>query len=527
MIKIERSKDGFDVEAREVIAVLAKLPNVSFEMAEGIVGLLQIPEAAGAVCALESATRWATSEARGLTFDKVETEVVEHRGPEILRLILQAHADSQGNGDVGEAVESADKTGSLVRFTHRRERTRTIQTTVGSVVIRRLTYSRRGEQSIVPQDDRLNLPVRGFSHVLSRKVVTQAARAPYEETGRTVEELTGRHVSVASMLELVSESAVDFDDFYAQRKVSESNSELLVASVDCKGIPMRRETAPKRRRLKRLVRGEKPDKKKMASVSAVYEVDPFQRTADEVLGTTVNGHRPRLARTDRPRPQNKRAWASLDKTKDEMFEQVLEEMQRRDSDRRKVWVCVTDGDPALDTRARKILGADGPLVVVRDIFHVTEYLWKAANAFHREGSEEAGQFVSRYLEKILAGKVSQVARGIRQSATKRGLKGNKRKVVDTVCRYLLRNKHAMRYDEYLRTGLPIASGVVEGACRHLVKDRLERAGMRWTIPGAEAILKMRALEICADTSEYWEYHLKQQHARLYGRRTWKAAFSAA
>jgi hypothetical protein len=278
---------------------------------------------------------------------------------------------------------------------------------------------------------------------------------------------------------------------------------------------------------KRRRKGEKANRKKMATVAVVYEIDQYHRTVDEILGMTDVARGPRLVRTERPRPENKRAWASLCDGMDKMFDLVRDEMRRRDPEHRKTWVCVTDGDPALDLRAREILGADGPIIIIRDIFHVTEYLWKAAYGFHDEGSDEAEQFVTYYLGELLAGRVSQVVRGMRQSATKQGITGLHRRPVDDATRYFLNNKHAMLYDEYLELGLPIGSGVVEGACRHLVKDRMERSGMRWTLEGAEAVLKMRAIEICGDTEEYWRFHLKEEHDRRYGLRQWKPVQEAA
>src|SRR5206468_2479598 len=125
----------------------------------------------------------------------------------------------------------------------------------------------------------------------------------------------------------------------------------------------------------------------------------------------------------RPRPQHKRVWASLEKSKDEVFAEVAEEMRRRDPERTHVWVCVTDGDPALQKRALRVLGADGTVILVLDIFHVTEYLWDAGRAFHGEAATATRDWVEYYLEKILYGEASEAARGMRQSATKQGLRG--------------------------------------------------------------------------------------------------------
>ena len=154
-------------------------------------------------------------------------------------------------------------------------------------------------------------------------------------------------------------------------------------------------------------------------------------------------------------------------------------------------------------------------MLILDIIHVIEYLWKAAWAIHEEGDVEAEHWVSERLLQILRGKSSHVAGGIRRSATLRGLEGKAREAMDTCANYLLKYKEYLRYDEYLAEGFPIASGVIEGACRHLVKDRLEVTGARWSVSGAEALLKLRALRASGDFEEYWRYHLAREQERQH------------
>lgn len=180
---------------------------------------------------------------------------------------------------------------------------------------------------------------------------------------------------------------------------------------------------------------------------------------------------------------------------------------------------------ALHKRAIAYLKKEFPaLILVLDIIHVLGYLWKAAYAFHAEGSEEARLWVRERLLAILQGRVSSVVAGIRQSATKQGIRGKKRKALDKACNYFLNNKDRMQYDEYLAKGLPIASGAVEGACGHLVKDRMELTGALWDVEqdGAEAVLKIRALDKSGDFDEYWDFHMESEHERLYGEE-WRVA----
>jgi len=158
--------------------------------------------------------------------------------------------------------------------------------------------------------------------------------------------------------------------------------------------------------------------------------------------------------------------------------------------------------------------------LILDLLHVLEKLWKAAYVFHAEGSLEAEQWVRLRAQRILEGHVSQVVQSIRQMVTKLGLTGNQGKTLSAVSNYLYRNRTRMRYDQYLAAGLPIASGPVEGACKNLIKDRMERSGMRWTEAMAEAIVKLRAIYLSGDLDQYWAFHVQQEQNRLYSPGKW-------
>jgi hypothetical protein len=212
-----------------------------------------------------------------------------------------------------------------------------------------------------------------------------------------------------------------------------------------------------------------------------------------------------------PRPENKRVWASLLKGKTAVIQEVAEEMERRDPSASKTRVAVTDGERALQIRVDRKLN----VTLILDLIHVLEKLWKAAYVFHAEGSLEADLWVMDRTLRILFGDVGQVVKGIRQSITKRGLSGARRKTLEGVADYLYRNRARMRYDQYLANGWPIASGPVEGACKHLIKDRMERSGMRWTEQMAEAIVQLRAIYLSGDFDCYWQFHIEQDQRRLY------------
>ena len=260
-------------------------------------------------------------------------------------------------------------------------------------------------------------------------------------------------------------------------------------------------------------KGEKANKKKMAAVGAVYTIEPFVRTADDVIEEVMR----KKARERRPSPQNKRVRAELLVGKVALFLWLADEVIRRNPQGSKPVIFLSDGERALHDRQSEYL--PGNTVCILDLFHVMERLWKVAWCFFDERTQkhEAHQWVEERLKRLLDGKVNALIRGMRYQATQRGLKGQKRKTVGDAAEYFWRNRDRMKYDEYLAAGYPIGSGVVEGACRHLVKDRMERTGMRWLPSGAQAMLDLRATYLNGEWNAFWNFHVTQEDQRLYGK----------
>lgn len=265
----------------------------------------------------------------------------------------------------------------------------------------------------------------------------------------------------------------------------------------------------------------------MATVASVHTTEPHPRSAKQVAAALMDDGAPKAAAKTKPSPEYRRLCASVLKSKDDVIKEVAEEMQRRDQSHNKTAVCLMDGERALKKRAVKHLqSVFTDLILILYILHVLSYLWKAAHVFHEEGSEDARLWVRERLLNILNVKVSPVVAGMRQSATKRQLTDEEREPVDIACDYFLRNKDRMRYDEYLHLGLPIASGTAEGACGHLVKDRMELTGASWDVEAdpnrADAVLELRALDKSGDLKAYWDFHMMKAKERNYEVR-WKAA----
>jgi len=457
--------------------------------------------------------------------DRPEHEIEEElfqRSREMNRKMLEAHIRARGQGHVGPAVEVQDESGTVIHA-HPRVQERHESTLFGEISIERIAYRHPGKESIRPLDEQAHLPERSFSYAVQGRIAHRVALGPFDEALDAIEDLSGLNISKRSAEDLARDAATDFDAFYKQRVLMppEQTAGIVVGTVDGKGVPMVKEERVQP--VVRMGRGEKANKKKMATVAAVYTTEPRVRTPEEVTDSLF---RPELkavsggkaSKSRRHRPEQKRVWASLERSKDDIIQEVGEEMDVRDPNREKKHVVVTDGERALQHRVLKHIPG---VLLILDLLHVLERLWTIAHIFHEEGSVEAQEWVRDRALRILQGKVSQVVKGVGQSATKRGIKGDKREIIDSALGYLYANRDYMHYDRYLAEGLPIASGAVEGACKNLVKDRMERSGMRWKKPTAEAVLKLRALYLSDDFEAYWDFHVQQEQARLRGNTTWR------
>src|SRR6266496_2844210 len=318
--------------------------------------------------------------------------------------------------------------------------------------------------------------------------------------------------------QLAAAAAPDVEEFYAHRERSPLDpGDLLVLSCDGKGIVMRpdalrpataRQAAASKKKLKsRLSKGEKRNRKRIAEVGAVYDLSPAPRTSKDILPRT-DAERAQAAAA--PAARNKWLTASVVSDAAQVVARVFDEAQRRDPDQHRTWVAVVDGNNhQIDRITHEAAARSVPVTILVDFVHVLEYLCKAAWCFHNEGDPAAEQWVHRHATRILDGNARQTATAIRRAATTARLTRTQRENADTCANYLMNKSAHLDYPTALRNGWPIATGVIEGACRHLVKDRMDITGARWGLHGAEAILKLRAVRANGDFDDYWTYHLAQ------------------
>jgi hypothetical protein len=431
-----------------------------------------------------------------------------------------------GTGDVGEVTVLPE--GQEVRRLER-PHGRVYQSVFGRFELERVVYgSREGQKmAYVPFDTQLQLPESDFSYLLQDWAQSVAVENTYRRVPETLGRILEVHPSVDSLERMNLKMSETVRPFRESRPAPEHEEEgaLVVVSADGKGIPMRRATpeAP--------IQGHDPEseakvnRKKMAVVGTVYTIDPLARTPQEVVESLFCSPDDKPSLTPRPEPKHKRLWASLPHEQDgqevsateETFGWLAQEVRRRNPQADKPSVLLMDGQKSLWDAGQRMLPR-GDTIEILDLLHATPRIWDAAHLFYGKDEEQALSFVYDRVLRLLKGEVRSVVAGLRQMGTKHKLRGKKREKLAKMCGYLDNNAHRMRYDGYLAAGYPIASGVIEGACRHFIKDRMERSGMRWTIESAQAMLDMRSTYLNGDWDDFMRYRIAQETQRLYPHR---------
>lgn len=455
--------------------------------------------------------------AAGLTHAELEDRL-HSEGRELLRMLFQDHLDLRSCRE--ERIEEVVGAEGVARRYGEAGHARALETIFGEVTVTRIAYRRKGQANLHPADAALNLPEERYSHGLRHLCAVEASRGSFDETVEAVDRASGGHVPKRQAEQLAHRAAVDFDAFYAQRPLHPVDTDdVLVLSADGKGIVMlpgalRKATADAaarstRKLTSRLSKGEKRGRKRMAEVGAVYDVTPVPRAATDIIGGSD-------AQAESPTAKNKWLTASIVEDAATVIASVFDEAERRDPHHQRTWVALVDGNNHQISRIQAEAAARGvEVTVLVDVVHVLEYLWSAAWSFFAEGDPAAESWVGDKALSVLEGNASTVAASIRRKATRLALDAPTRKNADTCADYLLAKRDYLHYPLALTNGWPIATGVIEGACRHLVKDRMDITGARWGLEGAEAILRLRALRANGDFEHYWKFHLGMEHRRIH------------
>ena len=462
------------------------------------------------------------TDAAGLDHAGLE-ERLDRDGRELLRRLLDDHLALRAVRE--QRLESVVGDDEVTRGRIEHDHRRVLGTVFGKVTVSRMAYRALGRGNLHPADAALNLPVERHSHGLRKLAAFEAARGSFQDAVDGIERACGQRLAKRQVEELAQIAAVDFENFYEKRQPARSErGDLLVISADGKGIVMRPDAlrpkaaaararpGPKHPKT-RLASAEKSNYKRMAEIGAVYDATPVPRTAADIIASDEYTERdPTLG----PVATNRWLCASIVNDAGTVIDQVLDEAERRDPKHRRTWVALVDGNNhqiqriKAGAKARKV-----KITIVVDFVHVLEYLWNATWCFHTARDPAAEQWVHRQATAVLNGHARRVAGQIRRKATNARLGPANRKIAEEAATYLTRKAPYLDYPTALKQGWPIATGIIEGACRHIVKDRMDITGARWGLTGAEAVLKLRAIKTNGDFDAYWRYHLDQERHHVH------------
>ena len=415
----------------------------------------------------------------------------------------------QGDGDLGQSVVTADG-----RRLERSEEpvARPLRTVFGEHTIRGYVYAAGAHEAIElrPVDARLSLPPGKCSYFFEEFSQYFCVDQAFGQASQGLAMVLRQEVSVDTLERInrrMGEQAEGFLDRLPTPPAPEEG-ELLVFTADGKGVPLVKADA---QRVPAFDKAERPGNRRMATLAAVYTIDGYVRTPEQIVAALFRDD-PRPRPKDRPQPRFKHVTARFSRLREdpdgelwesngtiEAFAWADEQIGARRRPGQKV-LRLMDGQASLwDAADAGLSVPPEDTIDILDILHVSSYVWRAAKVFYPQ-QEQREAFARDRLLRILRGELQGVVGGLRQMATKRGLKGKRLEEIATVCGYFEKHSHRMCYHEYLAAGYPIATGVIEGACRHLVKDRMERSGMRWCLAGAQPMLHVRAVY----QSSYWD-----------------------
>jgi len=451
-----------------------------------------------------------SEQARTATADHIERglfKLLICLGAKLLNLffVMRSEACSRGTHQTTDGRE----------LPYHRDTKRAYFSIFGKLALWRPYFYKSGIGGQSPLDAELSLGEDCYSDLLREVSEYLGVYSVYHKTTDILERLLALHLSTRVVEQNIAEDATDVEAYYAQKPPPSpaDEAEILVIQADGKGVPMVLE-APAEPNL-RLGKGQKRGHKKEAIVTTVYTIAAAPRTPQEVVVSFFEpsqGKLPPKPASSRPHPQNKHVWATLE-GKDTALARLAKQVAPRQASHIQHQVALCDGCEALQSR----LALQFPdFTQILDFIHADEYVWDVANSLLGETNPQRMEWMANYTLRILSGETSQVIADFRQLAQEPRTTSAQRKQLLKTANYFERNLPYMDYPTYLAQGWPIASGVIEGACRHLVKDRCELSGMRWSQPGAENLLRLRAVAENGDWDAYHHFRKRQRHVRLHG-----------
>jgi hypothetical protein len=450
-------------------------------------------------------------QAQKATVDQIERgmfKLLLAMGAKLLTLFLAMRSEACSR----ESIQTA--TG--VTLPYERDTKRTYYSIFGKLPLYRPYFYKQGVGGETPLDAALDLGEDSYSDLLRETSDYLGVYNVYHKTGDILSRLLGLNLSIGAIESNIADDAADVEVYYAQKPAPNpaEEAEILVVQADGKGVPMVLEKPSEPQT--RLGKGQKRGRKKEAMVTSIYTIAPNPRTPQNVVGSFFQqGQTDTFQKKKRNhcRPQHKHIWATLD-GKDAALARLAQQVAAREGTHILYRVALCDGYEPLQTR---ITEQFPDFTLILDFIHADEYLWDVANALLGEKNPQRLEWMADYTLKILSSQTEQVIATFQQMAQDEQYTAPQRTQLEKTAHYFQRNLPYMDYATYLKRGWPIASGVIEGACRHFVKDRCELSGMRWTQTGVENLLRLRAVAENGDWNDYHQFRKRQRHTRLYNK----------
>jgi len=382
----------------------------------------------------------------------------------------------------------------------------------GKVPLWRPYFYASGNGGHTPLDADLSLDTGRYSDLLRETLDYLAVHVPFNKAVDIFKRILKASISTRVQKEFVEKDAKDVLDYYEQKPApaASDEAEILVIQADGKGVPIILEK-PSSDPV-RLGKGQKRGRKKESIVTTVYTIATNPRTPEDVVNSFFQQHKEEKKRKRTPpKPRNKHIWATLD-GKETALARLGQQVDPRQGSHIQHKVALADGCEALQERIKEQFP---DFTLILDFVHANEYLWKVANSLLGESDEQRVKWVKKQTELMLSGKTMQIIEDFRLRAERKTRTKKQIEKLKKTANYFERNLEYMAYNTYLANGWPIASGVIEGACRHFVKDRFELSGMRWEQSGAENLLRLRAVAENGDWDDYHLFRRQQRHQRLY------------
>ncbi len=385
-----------------------------------------------------------------------------------------------------------------------RQRSATILSIFGLIPYNQSIYYDGKGDSLRPLAVMANLPERQSSYFTQEVMSRLGIEETYHESQAFYDDFFGHSLSSRTIEEVIGDMELIYPDYEKEKSLPDPVEEEVIGAVsfDGKGIPV-------------VKYDQTTGKTREALVGCVYTVAAKERTAEEIADSLVLDKSSPEEKDGNAKPngaQNIEYYGSVTKPKEDVFRDV----RRRSRERFTACsittlICLMDGASCLWRLAKKHFP---DAVYILDIIHVLDYLWKAAKAL-KEDKEEVRELVYTYLIAILQGHIGGVITGLRIRLTKNRIWGKRRDDVESAIQYFENHQDYMHYDTYLAAGYPIATGVVESACGHLIKDRMCKAGAKWRLKGAESVLKLRCVKASGDWNEFHKIRKYREQNRLY------------